>query len=231
MRNALVIFGTIMLLGFVPQLHAQFGGGLAYQSLQADDWEAHFETNDSASLATDAFRLSAYYWFRPKNLRIEFLPEISFRSTFAPESTPLQGEMSSIGFQVNTDFYILDLLNDCNCPTFSKDGGILKKGFFIELAPGIDYHFQKLSSSRGSESAGTLKSQHLAFKLAFGGGIDIGISELLTLTPFLRATWLPSNNWDGLADFLNRPEINEDSSMFLMGGGIRLSFRPDYLRR
>ena len=169
----------------------------------------------------DAFNIGAGigvdYWFRLKNHRLEFTPELSYQREIdtRTEKTP-ELQSSSLQFKMNTNVYPLDFLNDCECPTFDKDGAFLKKGFFISVHPGIDYGSV---NNQGENIMTPIDDQHTWFILGAGVGFDFGISKLLTITPYFR--WLRYIN----ADF-QELAFNYNQNNF----GVRLSLRGDYLR-
>ncbi|MEM6770899.1 MAG: hypothetical protein AAF597_09970, partial [Bacteroidota bacterium] len=115
--------------------------------------------------------LSVGYWFRLKNKRVEFIPTLYY----AQHSSDLEVDLGTFGFEFNVNVYPFDFGGDCDCPTFGKQGPKLEKGFFIHLTPG--YAFYNLTSPVATfESASGLT-------LGGGVGLDIGITNLLTITP------------------------------------------------
>ena len=122
---------------FSIQSWAQFGVKAKYNSNNYSAWE---EANIAVNHTN--IELGIDYWFKLKNHRIEFMPEVYYglpTETIYPieNDRELFLKQSYIGLQVNTHIYIMDLESDCNCPTFSKDGPSMKKGFFINIAPGM----------------------------------------------------------------------------------------------
>ncbi|WP_238750583.1 hypothetical protein [Neolewinella maritima] len=149
-------------------LMAQFGATAYYNFNDARllDWPG-------ADLGTDRLRYdnsveaALHYWFRLPKRRIEFQPTVYYARQLSG-STPASNEL---GAQFKTNIYLFDLSTDCNCPTFGKQGPQLQKGFFMQLSPGISSH------------QFTDQDRHTAFTVGGGIGVDIGISNLLTLTP------------------------------------------------
>lgn len=115
------------------------------------------------------------YWFRLKNKRMEFTPEVSIAFL---DSDRIAN--SSIGFNANILIYPLDFHSDCDaCPTFSKEGGLVKKGFYWILSPGL-WMF------RGDDMNLSLSEREfMTYRIGAGAGLDIGVVNLLTLSPFV----------------------------------------------
>lgn len=110
------------------------------------------------------------YWFRLKTKRIEFMPEIGYENF----ETNIPGlKMNSFYFMFKTNFYLLNFNEDCNCPTFSKDGNTISKGFFISIAPEVKSFTTEFIEKESTIVGGVV----------LGAGIDFGITELLTITP------------------------------------------------
>jgi hypothetical protein len=209
---------------------AQFGLTGAYRSNNAPVW---ITPQGGDQLSEDAlpdagFSAGIDYWFRLKNARVEFLPEINyarFRST-PEESLTVEGQMLS--FFGNVNFYLLDLAGDCDCPTFSKEGGFFEKGFFVQLSPGISrYSLQVNTTNEEITDHNWLPSLGAAL------GIDIGLVDQITLSPtaglryFFNADWETLQNSGVLAPGgIYRIKDGENSIMQFFAGlriGIRLN--------
>lgn len=179
------------------------------------------EITSQERLFTSRFGLGADYWFRLKKYRLEFLPSVHVQ--YAREkfniSDQVVGDLrwSSIDFAPAIQFYPLDFFNDCQCPTFSKQGKFLKKGLFISLAPGIGYHV--LNSKNINESSG----DWLLFGRA-GVGLDIGLSDLLTLSPAVHYQLSQPMNWSQYFQSPTSTSLNINSGLFL---SLRLGLRLD----
>lgn len=224
----------ILLLFFGgSQLRAQIGLQAAYDHFELDDFQILLsETQEVRELPGTAYSLGVDYWFRLKNKRIEFLPELNYARTSVdlPDATHLRGQWFSLFF--NTNFYVFDLNSDCDCPTFSKQSNLLKSGFFVRVSPGATYAVINSESDR----IGHFDPDHTGIipSLAAGAGLDLGVSDVLTLTPFAEARYL------FLFDQPAQAEPVNDAVPFdyqLPGGesqgwrfrvGIRMGFRFDY---
>jgi len=173
------------------------------------------------------------YWIRLKNKRIEFLPQLAV-STFR---TKLNGASFLDGYilnrahlNLNTNIYFLDFNSDCDCPTFSKQGNFFTKGFFLQISPGLVYN-RELINYIVDDPDFDLKT-NLSYKIGVALGLDIGLTDLFTITPIVGINYYPSVDWESF-DLLHydativSPTSNKTTVRELQFG-IRLGFRPDY---
>jgi len=238
MKTAITFIFSLL---FCFVLNAQFGVSAKFEKNNYREWSEVIQNPAGVNFENDPLHrrdltIGVNYWHRLKQYRVEFLPEVTY--TLNNTETNVNGlttinevefGLSRIGFQYNTLLYPMDLEGDCNCPTWGKDGDFLKKGLFFMLSPGVDYMFHT-SVLDGVESA----NNSLAFKIGIGGGVDIGISKVLTLSPFVMVNFHPSvssrliNDTRGLAC----PECDlvalDDTFNSQISAGIRLHLRPDY---
>lgn len=167
------------------------------------------------------------YWFRLKKKRIEFMPEISYahhRNNYARGSIGTL-KMSDYHFNFHTHIYALNLGDDCNCPTFSKQGGTIDKGLFIHLTPGISYYsIGAITRDMAPEAVNT--PEGISLRMGLGLGIDIGISDFWTLSPIISYYFRSSLSWQELEE--NRPTL---VNPHILQFSLRLGFRPDYKRK
>ncbi len=219
---------TLSFFLFINKTSAQYGINASYQTFSASDWEGLINQSDLSGAApiNSGFAVGIDRWFRLKNARVEFFPELNY----ARYSVDWSDNVTSLNHQqislfANTHFYIFDLEGDCDCPTFSKDGGILKKGFYVALSPGLSYATSTFKDNNGDPS-----SSSLVPSLGLGVGVDIGLSDLLTITPMIRYRRHFGVQWDDLDQHLNL-DIQGDNDDSLKSGinsfsfGLRLGLR------
>ncbi len=184
-----------------------------FKTLNAAGWNEEFQNQfQQTPYPVSGAQIGLTYWFRLKNRRIEFAPELSavkFKSVFEE----VQFQHNQFSFFFNTDFYIFDLKSDCNCPTWSKEGNMFSKGFFIELAPGISAFHNKYTSSMGENKDG----DEFTFGGALGVGLDLGVTDLFTITPVFRYFFYPKVHWNYALTKAN--DENSVSQVFI---GLRL---------
>ena len=182
------------------------------------------------------FKAGIDYWFRLKKKRVEFTPELSY-SRFTAEmqrQAGLNEEFTSqfYSFTFNTNIYPLNFEDDCNCPTFGKDGGILDKGFFIQLSPVISLIGKGYKTDNVDVSVNTV-----AFGIGGGIGLDIGLNDFTTLTPMAKLLYYPSVEWEGLESLATingeaPPEAGDETTgitQFFVG--MKLGIRFDEMNK
>ncbi len=225
----------LCLLGFSNMAYAQFGAGVRYSKISDGYWQDAFALNGQTGYPDKHISAYVLYWFRLKEKRIEFLPEFGYSTSSGNSGTDeLRSSFTSAYFLINTDVYFLDFASDCNCPTFSKQNKILQRGIFIEISPGIEMRTLKLEYTAVDGSPATRKFQKTVPGVNAGLGFDIGISDLITVTPTAGINLRTGTAWSGLEPFLGVEQQvsennsrNQDASPYI---GVRILFRPDYLR-
>ncbi len=216
----------------------QFGLSIKYDNNGLTTWNNEYtegQIKESEWFGSE-ITVGLDYWFRVKDKRIEFFPEIAYslksEVTSADGLDPFSLERSRFGFGINTHFYVLDFGGDCNCPTFSKQGDLIQKGFFLMVNPGIDFNQYKLNG--GTENTEVSKHSDIAFRMGLGAGLDIGINDLLTITPFVVMNYYPSLNPESVTALRSAlcpfcdlvPTENTRNTQLQIG--LRVGFRPDY---
>jgi len=206
---------------FIPTISfSQFGVNLRYQY-------SHNDTLDFAKISQSGMQASLEYHFRLRQKRLEFHPGIGYRTTF--NQADQTGYFSSIDFDFSTSIYPFDFAGDCHCPTFSKDGELFKKGFFLEAIPGIGFQgLKRLRSDPDDPANLPIKSKNLVFKLGGAAGLDIGLSDQFTMTPMFSATLLSNEKWEGL--HLDGTPGNLDEFIYF-GAGVRFTYNSDERRK
>ncbi len=214
---------------------SQFGARAKYNLNTFSGFDQYIDdhttgSNDKIFSSSIGFGLD--YWFRLKNYRIEFLPEahmgLKTSSTFNSQGTITN--LSYFGFNFNTQIYLFDLEGDCDCPTFSKQGPSLKKGFFFNVSPGLLLTNKDIANELLDPP---ISSSHLNFKIGLGVGYDIGISDLFTITPMVSYNLTPGMLFNDLRNIgfvsPSSPSVIE-SSMNQLEFQLRFGFRPDYVK-
>jgi len=103
---------------------------------------------------------------------------------------------------------------------------LFKKGFYLQASPGLAYF---------NNNIGDRNSTSLSFYAAIGAGLDIGITKLLTISPFIRYTRTFGSNWQAMKTviengvFLGYEDVNSDISEIQTG--LRIGYRFDYKGR
>lgn len=209
----------------------QFSIQAGYLNMAPNDWEQVTEEDFHKS----GYTVGLEYWFRLKNYRLEFYPGVwfNYRSPQTIEAI-WQTDVYETKFESNywslqfaTTFYPLDFEGDCNCPTFSKQGNLIKKGFFIQIVPELGIFNANTHTNSHLVETNT-EGQNVYFAIGAGAGLDIGITDLLTITPIFKLSYYPSVSWEN-GGFLGQELGN--TSFLGKQLGLRISLRPDYLRQ
>lgn len=209
--------------------YGQFSVNVKYISGQS-------ELLDEYRFSQDGIHAALEYGFRLKSKRVEFHPGLGYRFTFfnhGDKDYSVEndyGYSNSIDLDFNTSIYPFDFAGDCDCPTWKKEGNLIKKGFFFEVSPGLAYQTMHLEDwpSEGYEGSLPNASSNLLLKISVGAGLDIGLTEEFTLTPSFSWTKLSNGTW-GSFDDIGFPEVFDDQSY--LGAGLRLAYKPDPKRR
>ena len=223
-----ILLTGILFIGL--QASAQFGVRLKYNSSDFPNFNKHFNTEfgGNPKVFGSGVEAGVDYWFKLKKRRIEFMPELAF--SYASTSLNIQGldKVSLTGYHFNfhTNIYALDLEDDCNCPTFSKQGASFNKGLFFHFTPGLGYYTTK--STFVDQQEYSLEVKDIVFRAGVGIGLDLGVSDLLTLTPILSYYFHSKMNWNYPPGTGDLPPYNVADNQKLLQLTLRLGFRPDY---
>ncbi len=220
---------------FLPSSYSQFGVRVKYQNSRYADLEQKIATNlnENGGVWNIGFEAGLDYWFRLKKQRIEFMPEASIGrsvSTFS-KATLIDAVANFYQFQVHTHFYPMDFKDNCNCPTFSRQGAGFEKGFFIHITPGLMYQQATFNfDERAIKKAVEPKFDQTVLKFGVGAGVDIGFSDLFTLTPIVSYYMATPLQYDFIGE--NGEALLSSSTIpTILQVTLRLGFRPDYSGR
>ncbi len=227
MKQFLILFVLSFFL-IIHKTSAQYGINASYQLFSASNWEGLIQRSglEGAAPIESGFAVGIDRWFRLKNARVEFFPELNYARysvDWGDNTTSMAHQQISLF--ANTHFYLFDLAGDCDCPTFSKDGNFVKKGFYVELSPGVSY---AISSFKGRNSDPSNSS--IIPSIGLGVGVDIGLSDLLTITPMVRFRRHFGVEWENLSENLNLISTTEiiawqKSGLETFSFGLRLGLR------
>lgn len=215
-------------------MSGQVGLRLKVNRSNFSEWQSAVQSSFGADkkLFSTGYEAGVDYWFRLKKKRIEFLPEVSFAAARTKYDVPSLDRLdyTSVNFYFHTQIYALDLEGDCNCPTFSKQGPSINKGLFFHFTPGISYYNAKAEQS-AERPEFVDKASGIAIRAGIGAGIDIGISDLLTVTPIVSYYFSSAQKWDKLNALSGTAgvvyldsSVNPSQLQFT----LRFGFRPDY---
>ena len=136
---------------------------------------------EQSGLTDNGPELQLGYWFRLPTKRVEFLPTVYATGEFSD-----QPSYREYGALFKTNVYPFDFGGDCDCPTFGKQGPKLEKGFFVQLAPG---YARSERNPLPGEFPLTIEDRATFFVFSGGIGLDIGVTNFLTVTPLASARY------------------------------------------
>lgn len=234
---------TLMLLFcfFGAILKAQIGLSYGYMQQEHTAWDQILLEKGLLSpgetFLNEGHRLSLEYWFRLPKQRVEFYPELNIsiqESSLSDDLFSIQTNFQAItyGLDLKTQIYFLDFKGDCDCPTFSKNDPIVKKGTYLLLSPGAymqNRNFDSVSQTFLVEQY----NQAINLKLGAGVGLDIGITDLITLSPFYLFELHQTSEWDELKSLpqstITIDPIDNTAAMVNRHiVGLKIHFRFDY---
>ncbi len=222
----------IALLAFVFQLNAQLGLTGSARFNDAPDWNYPASIAEGMNPLGNGWAMGIDYWIPLGQTRIDLLPELNFgrsEQTLDVIGDPHEFTQNAFSLFLNTNFYLLDLEGDCDCPTFFKSGDFFQKGFFLQVSPGVSC-FQHTTQTRES-AAVDIEEDTFAFSIGVGAGLDIGLSDFVTLTPMAGFRYYFPSEWAGLDDLFITAEpdplFETESAIQQFWAGLRLGIRFD----
>lgn len=169
--------------------------------------------------------IAAGYYLKLPNYRIEFQPEVIYGSKTSAslsikELEGRQVEQSYVGLSVPIHFYLFSMKDDCDCPTFSKQGPKFLNAISAYIAPRLRYNMRTMNDQ--SETSNLVPS--------LGGGLayDLGINDLVTITPHLGVNLTFQDEWNSKE--ISTPVFPKDGFTSFIAG-VRLLLRFDYVRK
>ncbi len=212
---------TLVLLLYALSLNAQIGIAGNANFYKPNTNVVFGQSGFPYSDPETGWEVAVNYWFRLPTKRVEFMPTLYYGS--APFDYDNSQHLHEIGFQFKTNIYLFDFVGDCDCPTFGKQGPQLQKGLFLQFSPGYTYYRTQEKGLFVPEGG-----EHTSFTLGAGVGLDIGLSNLLTLTPTIAARrGFSTYSRFNTSDFVGSPLFRE-TTLTTFQAGIQLSFRFDH---
>ena len=228
-RNVIL---TCCMIGICLHTYAQFGMSARYATNDFGYWSEVVEGINGGSLWDNNMELAIDYNFRrPLDQRVEFFIEGRYLSNSTALISPGGNEsvynFNGFGLGVNTNVYFLDFNGDCDCPTFGKEGGLLKKGLYLQFNAAASYWNKEATFLANTNDSSIL------IDVGVGIGLDIGISNLLTISPIATVNYYPIATWEGFAleqGILNRSNPNSNTSISMLKFGFRIGLHPDFIK-
>lgn len=231
-----IIFLTLIFIG--QSVSGQIGIRAKYLKNGVDDDQTNFisQVGSIDEALSTGYGLGIDYWIRLKTKRVEFLPEIGInysQTSFETEVAQFSLDYNYIYFNLNTRIYPMDFEGDCDCPTFSNQSTLIKKGFYFELSPGVGYYTSHYDSSlptvsnpEGETSTATVDA--ISYKIGVAVGLDIGVSNLLTINPYAMYNYHFGREYDiPVGKLSTLIDSNFGNTMSQLELGLRFAIRFD----
>jgi hypothetical protein len=179
----------------IPVLgRAQLGGSIGYSWGKAPGW-----IMDLSAPPGEGVMLDLEYAFPFKQLRMELVPGLALSKLSTPEILGVNTTSTWYSAHLQWRIYPFDLQGDCNCPTFSRKGNLLQKGFWVAAIGGVTAMDNRINFDI---LQGVSIRRSLSVMGGVQAGLDLGLSEVLTLSPFLGFNYLPAVSWPELSTLL-----------------------------
>jgi len=221
------IFALFSIAFFTNISFAQLEGGLSgtYFTQTLPEWETvvfGFRSNERLlksgyGQAID-LKIAGF-----ENYRIQFhLNAGTNNATTSLEDRAFKLRKNDIG--LSGKIFFLSLEADCDCPTFSREAGLLEKGLFAEFLTGASFFQAEMTNDNSIIS----EDNGVTFKIGFGLGVEIGITDLVTISPFVRYQRYFNAEWEDLQQDLTTfdpsttMEENNTTPINQLSAGIRL---------
>ncbi len=207
-------------------LYSQIGLNLSAGLSQFQEWNSSLDEafgDKNNKVFNNNATIGLNYWFRLNKRRIEFLPQIEYSKFSSTNLNNISFQGQSFNAVFNVHVYIFDLAEDCDCPTFSKKGNLLKKGFYLFVGP----QAKSFSMSANGVNEGSTKA--IVPGLRLGAGLDFGITDMVTISPSIGFEKTAMVKWDDLHNVLSpltiyQPISSNTSNLF---ASVRLGLRFD----
>ena len=231
-----IIFFALVFIG--QSVSGQIGIRTKYLKNGIDDNQTNFisKVGSIDDALSTGYGLGIDFWFRLKTKRVEFLPELGInysQTSFETEITQYSLDYNYLYFNLNTRIYTMDFEGDCDCPTFSNQSTLIKKGFYFELSPGVGYYTSHYDSSLPTVSnpegeTNTATVDAFSYKIGVAVGLDIGLSNLLTINPYAMYNYHFGREYDiPVGKLSTLIDSNSGNIMSQLELGLRFAIRFD----
>lgn len=216
-----LILSLALSLSIVSGLFSQYTISYRYAKNTYDQWNT--VTTDNAFPQNHELALG--YYFKLPKFRVEFLPELVY-GTKSSASLRVRGHEGSnvsqsyAALSIPIHFYLFNMKDDCDCPTFSKQGPKFLHSLSVFAAPRVRYTIRSFEHMQ--EDANIIPS------LGLGVAYDIGISDLITFTPHLGIHLNFNDEWKST---VTKDVLFPKDSFTTLMAGIRTILRFDYVRK
>ena len=228
MRSILTILSLFSFLLLTSNIQAQIGihGAYGVEIIPGVDFQSNL-TGENFEIPGSRLYFGVGYQFKPFNSRIEFFPTLNGAYKKVTFSNGFGYDNGTLELRGDVNVYLFDLEGDCQCPTFSKQGNFFTKGFFLTVSPNL----VGLQSTIETENLKVV-SRQLKFGFGFGAGLDLGLSDWITLTPYVRYDQVVNYSSDYFDNILQGNAdisvMDQSDRIARVSSGIRLLITRPY---
>lgn len=170
---------TILVLLFGESLYGQMG---LVGEFRLSSFPEATNLNERSPQSNLSFALGPVYTFRLKRKRLEFFPSLMVAySNLKFKEIDLKYRELDFSFHFPIAIYPFDFDNDCNCPTFNKQGERFRKGFYLLFTPAVHYQIKSPDQDTGISSL-----NDISYSARIGLGFDFALSKSSTLSPNIQ---------------------------------------------
>jgi len=202
---------------------AQLDIVLDYQRPHFTDWDQVLTVRyqDETPLFAHVFGAGVAYRYFPFDFRLGFAPEagVSYRKESRSNSfhtSDYQWIQST--FYLPLQVFPFDFYGDCNCPTFGRQNDFFKKAIYFKLIPSVSINLLQFGDSE------SVSSTDVSWGVGGGIGMNIAMSELITLAPEFSYHERFGHKWDGFSAAHEQPDALDDTAAYGLRFSIRISF-------
>ena len=197
MRSVPRCFAIAILMCLCSQINAQLGLRTKYNINTFPDWDSYIDVTTEGEITKifpTTMEIGLDFRFKMKSLRIELLPDLSFGlRTETIVGFNRGSDFTYLTFNLNTQIYVFDLKGNTTNPTASNNGNAFRENFFLSVTPGL--LLSRRVTTRGQALVGPYTQTQTNFRIGIGAGYDIGVDNLLTITPSIVYNWAPRLNF------------------------------------
>ena len=185
--------------------YSQIGITTGYKTFYAKGWnDLYNEYSTQKAYSLYGFQVGIdYKIIRAKRYRLEYSPIIIYSYLDQNANYPVFNRNSRNNtklvklshhqyiFQFNIFSYVFDFKSDITDPAHFERVGLLRRGFFMEIAP-VFIHYRNFRHFQNSNYYNE-KTEGVSTTIggSIGVGIDLPLSERLTIIPLFRYYYFP----------------------------------------
>lgn len=218
MKSVIIIIFSLFIL---IEANAQIDLTVQYEKNAYTSWEEIIQVKYGLDnkLLDHGIYAAAGYRIYPFSFRLGFIPELGYSYATGQSGNLTVTDKYNITqavVKLGIQLFPFDLNGDCNCPSFGRQNDFFQKAFYIKVIPGASYQWLNLE--------GELNANNYVFSVGAATGLNIALSELLTIAPEINYQRIFNAKWEGFSEFQHVEGVTDETAASTLGAGIRLSF-------